>query len=157
MFTSKLDFPKLMTDLRPISLCFSIYKIISKILCFRLKKLLPHLVSKTQGAFISGSLISDNILIAHEMIYALRINPHCKGEFMAIKTDMSKAYDRVQWSFLEDLFLRMGFHEKWVVWIKKCVRTIYYTVLLNGKSHGLIKPERGIRQGDPLSLFLYFV
>lgn len=72
---------------------------------------------------------------------------------MAIKTDMSKAYDRVEWNFLEVLMEKMDFDRVWIRWIMACVSTVSFSVLLNGNSHGFIRPERGIRQGDPLSLF----
>ena len=86
------------------------YKIISKVLCQHLKSCLPSLISETQSAFVAGRLISDNILIAQEMFHGLHTNKVCKGKYMAIKTDMSKAYDRVEWSFIYALLQKMGFN-----------------------------------------------
>ena len=92
----KRERPTRMTELMPISLCNAGYKIISKVLCERLKICLPSLVSETQSAFVPGRLISDNILIAQEMFHGLRTNKTCQGKYMAIKTNISKAYDRVE-------------------------------------------------------------
>ena len=129
----KTERPTRMTELRPISLCNVGYKVISKIICQRLKTVLPNLISETQSAFVEGRLISDNILIAQEMFHGLRTNSSCKGKFMAIKTDMSKAYDRVEWKFIEVLLRKMGFCDKWISWIMWCITTVQYKVLINGQ------------------------
>ncbi|XP_023644536.1 uncharacterized protein LOC111832445 [Capsella rubella] len=149
--------PREMSGFRPISLCNVSYKVISKVLSLRLKSFLPELISETQSAFVAGRLITDNILIAQENFHALRSNQANRTKFMAIKTDMSKAYDRVEWTFLRALMEKMGFDQKWVGWIMHCISSVSYRILINGDPKGRVRPTRGIRQGDPISPYLFIL
>ena len=78
-----------------------------------------------------------------------------KSGYMAVKLDMSKAYDRVEWIFLEKVMRKLGFNERWINLMMVCAKTVSYSVLVNGEPKGLIRPTRGIRQGDPISPFLF--
>ena len=151
----KTTTPTHMADYRPISLCTVTYKIISNVLVMRLKRCLGSIISDSQAAFVLGRNISDNVLIAHELLNSLKSKKECQSTYIAIKTYISKAYDRVEWNFLERVMRQLGFAERWILWIMECVRTVSYEVLINGSPYGNVRPTRGLCQGDPLSPYLF--
>ena len=105
----KVNNPERVSNFQPISLCNMIYKIVSKVIANRLKPMLHSIISDTQSVFIANRLITDNILIAFESLHHMKNNCIGKKGFIALKLDMSKAYDRVEWIFLEKILLKMGF------------------------------------------------
>ena len=129
----------------------------SKVLANKLKKILPHIITKHQSAFTKDRLISDNILIAFESLHSMQNHKSSKEGSMAINLDMSKAYDRVEWPFLECVMKKFRFNERWITLMMLCVSTVSYSILINGAPHGFIRPTRGIRQGNPLSHFLFLL
>ena len=140
----KVPHPERLKDLRLISLCNVIYKIASKVLSNRLKVILPEIISMNQSAFVPGRLITDNVLLAYELTHYVQTKRGGGNCFAAVKLDMSKAYDRVEWIFLEKMMYKLSFDEQWVKIIMKCVSTVKYRIKVNGVLTDVITPERGL-------------
>jgi hypothetical protein len=151
----KKDEPEHLRDFRPISLCNVIYKVVSKCMVNRMCPLLNDIIAPMQSAFILGRLITDNALIAFECLHAINHgNNNCKN-FGALKLDLTKAYDRVEWGYLRGVLQRLGFQSQWVQWIMKCVTTVRYSVRLNNVLLDSFVPSRDLCQGDSLSPYLF--
>ena len=113
-FVPKNKNPQRMIDFRPISLCNVVYKLISKTLANRLKAVLPFIISEKQSAFVANRLIIDNVFVAYEIKHYLKHKRGGNDSFMAAKLDISKAFDRIEWCFIEMVMRKMVFNESWI-------------------------------------------
>ncbi|XP_024039324.1 uncharacterized protein LOC127898872 [Citrus sinensis] len=129
--------PKKVTEFRPISLCNVIYRIIAKTIANRLKPILLQIISPTQSAFIPNRLISDNVIIGYECLHKIRHSQGKKKGLVALKLDISKAYDRVEWSFLKQTMKKLGFSRKWLELIMGCITSVSFSAEKKKRISGL--------------------
>ncbi|KAA0047998.1 LINE-1 retrotransposable element ORF2 protein [Cucumis melo var. makuwa] len=141
-----------LTDFRPISLTTSLYKIMVKTLANKIKETLPDTVAKNQMAFVKGRQITDAILIANEVIDYWKSK---KEKGFILKLDVEKAFDKISSSFIEYMLNQKNYLERLRKWIKACISNVNYSVIINGKPRGRIKAQKGIKQGDSISPFIF--
>jgi len=139
---------------KPISLVGVIYKIITNVFSSRMKKIMPLVIDECQSAFICDRGLLDSVVMANEFLEDIKRNRKSR---VCFKVDFEKAYDSVRWSFLFDMLHRLGFHDKWISWVKGCLVSSSVSVLVNGSPTEEFKPSRGLRQGDPMAPFLFLV
>ena len=153
----KKNNPQRITEYRPVNLSNIVSRIVSKMFANRLKMVLLNVISNSQSAFVPNRLITDNTTVAFEMLHHMRNRQHGKIGHKAMKLDISKAYNRVEWAFLRKIVLRLGLSEQWVDLAMETVCTTSYSILINGEPKGFITSSHCIRQSDPLSPYLFLL
>ncbi|GJY26276.1 RNA-directed DNA polymerase, eukaryota [Tanacetum coccineum] len=150
----KVPDANLVKDFRPISLIGSIYKIIAKILSNRLVNVLGDIVNEVQSAFIAERQMLDGPFILNEI---LQWCTKKKKKTLIFKVDFEKAFDSIRWDFLDDVLKEFGFRCKWRNWIQSCLTSSKGSILVNGCPTNEFQFYKGLKQGDPLSPFLFIL
>nr|XP_023912831.1 uncharacterized protein LOC112024429 [Quercus suber] len=139
----KVASPQKISRFKQIRLCNVVYKIISKVLANRLKNILKEVIDESQSAFVLRRSIIENVLVAFETMHYINQKRKGKEALMIVKLDISKAYDRVEWSYLEAIMRKMWFHEKWIALMIMRVSTVSYLIPINKEPKRKIVPSRG--------------
>lgn len=151
----KIPNPQKVSDFRPISCCNVVYKTISKLLCMRLKEVLPYLIDHSQSAFVKGRELLFNVLICQDLARGYTratVSPRC-----ILKIDLQKAFDSVHWDFLREMLQALHFPSIYVKWVMECISSITYRICINGEDSESFPGGRGLRQGDPISPLMFVI
>jgi hypothetical protein len=150
----KVNSPLTLREFRPISILGCLYKMVAKVLAKRLSLVINSIVALTQSAFLKGRQLVDGVLVINEIVdFAKKTGREC----LIFKVDFEKAYDSMEWSFLDYMLGRFGFGKKWKSWIRACVFAGNMLILVNGSPTEKINIKRDLKQGDPLAPFLFLL
>ncbi|KAL0292755.1 UNVERIFIED_CONTAM: hypothetical protein Sradi_6976200 [Sesamum radiatum] len=151
----KVQMPSKVSDYRPIACCNVIYKAITKVMVKRMQQVLHLIVDQSQNAFVLGRSIANSILLAQELLAGynqVKLPPRC-----TIKADIQKAYDSIEWDFLLASLKLFNFPQKFIDWVEQCISKVMISISLNGSLYGFFPSSRGLRQGDPISPYLFVI
>lgn len=148
--------PRLLKIIDQSVFCNVAYKIIAKSLADRIRNHLPHIIHPSQAAFIQGRHITSNIIIAQEIIHNFNLKSWNQKAFF-LKLDLAKAFDMIEWNFIVSALKRQGFKDHFIELIYSCISTTTMSVIINGEPTPSFHPRHGVRQGCPLSPYLFII
>ncbi|GAU31728.1 hypothetical protein TSUD_215290 [Trifolium subterraneum] len=150
----KVDKPEFVSQFRPISLCNVSYKVLTKVIVNRLKPLIPNIISPYQTGFIPTRSIHENIVVAQEMVHSMS-KMRGRNGYVAVKVDLAKAYDRIRWSFISAVLEEVNIPAGLRTIIMHCITSVKTNVMWHGNRSIFFQPGKGIRQGDPMSPYIF--